>query len=207
MGEAGAVAFALQAGLERVPVLRLARSRVGEAALPHLVDETLEERLVGFPLSEDLAAVPVFFRCASTVWPMTQGTRTLDWPPTYCLISTASTSAGSICPFSCCRCWKTKRRTRAFFEILETQRKGEYAASERRINIPKESWYLQHTPQGDMLLAYIESPDFANALAVFTQSEDEFDRWFKRRIAELTGVDLNDPPPGPLSEQPSSYEA
>ena len=90
---------------------------------------------------------------------------------------------------------------------METQRKGEYAASERRINIPKESWYLQHTPQGDLLLAYIESPDFANALAMFTQSEDEFDRWFKRRIAELTGVDLNDPPPGPLSEQPSSYEA
>ena len=96
---------------------------------------------------------------------------------------------------------------RAFFEELETQRKGAYAASERRINITKEAWYAQHTPQGDLLLAYIESPDFADALGMFSQSQDGFDQWFKRGIAELTGVDLNDPPPGPLSEQLSSYEA
>jgi hypothetical protein len=96
---------------------------------------------------------------------------------------------------------------RAFFEELETQRKGDYAASERRIDISKESWHLQHTPQGDLLLAYIESPDFANALGAFSQSRDEFDQWFKERIAGLTAVDLNDPPPGPLSERLSSYEA
>ena len=96
---------------------------------------------------------------------------------------------------------------RAFFEELETQRKGAYAASERRINITKEAWYIQQTPQGDLLLAYIESPDFSDALSKFSQSRDEFDQWFKRRVAEVTGVDLNDPPPGPLSEQLSSYEA
>ena len=96
---------------------------------------------------------------------------------------------------------------RSFFEGLETQRKSDYAASEQRINISKESWYLQHTARGDMLLAYIENPDFANALGIFSQSQDEFDQWFKRRIADLTGVDLNDPPPGPLSEQLSGYEA
>lgn len=90
---------------------------------------------------------------------------------------------------------------------METQRKSDYADSERRISIFKESWHLQHTPQGDLLLAYIESPDFANALGMFSRSRDEFDRWFKQRIAGLTGVDLNDPPPGPLSEQLSSYEA
>jgi Family of unknown function (DUF6176) len=96
---------------------------------------------------------------------------------------------------------------RAFFSELETQRKSAYAASEQRINITKESWYLQQTPQGDLLLAYIESPDFANALRMFSQSQDEFDQWFKQQVAEVTGVDLNDPPPGPLSEQLSSYEA
>ncbi len=96
---------------------------------------------------------------------------------------------------------------RAFFKGLQTQRKSDYAASEQRINITKESWHLQHSPQGDLLLAYIESPDFADALGMFSQSRDEFDQWFKRRLAEVTGVDLNDPPPGPLSEQLSSYEA
>ncbi len=96
---------------------------------------------------------------------------------------------------------------RAFFEELETQRKNAYAASEQRINITKEAWYMQQTPQGDLLLAYIESPDFADALSKFSKSQDEFDDWFKRRVAEVTGVDLNDPPLGPLSEQLSSYEA
>ena len=96
---------------------------------------------------------------------------------------------------------------RAFFRELETQRKSAYAASEQRINVTKESWHLQQTPQGDLLLAYIESPDVAGALSKFSQSGDEFDQWFKRRVAEVTGADLNEPPPGPLSEELSSYEA
>ena len=58
-----------------------------------------------------------------------------------------------------------------------------------------------------MLLAYMESPDFGRALSEFSQSQDEFDRWFKQRLADVTGVDLNSPPPGPLSELVSSYEA
>ena len=96
---------------------------------------------------------------------------------------------------------------RAFFREVETQRKSAYAASERRINVTKESWHLQQTPQGDLLLAYIESPDFAGALGRFSRSGEEFDRWFKRRVAEVTGVDMNDPPPGPPSERLSCYEA
>jgi hypothetical protein len=61
---------------------------------------------------------------------------------------------------------------RAFFKELETQRKSAYAASEERINITKESWHIQQTPQGDLLLAYIESPNFADALSRFSQSHD-----------------------------------
>jgi hypothetical protein len=53
----------------------------------------------------------------------------------------------------------------------------------------------------------MESPDFGRALSEFSQSQDEFDRWFKQRLADVTGVDLNSPPPGPLSELVSSYEA
>ena len=48
---------------------------------------------------------------------------------------------------------------------------------------------------------------FAQVIAQFVQSQDEFDQWFKRRLAAVTGVDLNNPPPGPLSELLSSYDA
>lgn len=96
---------------------------------------------------------------------------------------------------------------RAFQQELDGPRKSEYATSEQRIDIVKEHWFLQGTPNGDLLLAYMESPDFGNALGQFSRSQDEFDQWFKRRLADVTGVDLNNPPPGPLSELLSSYEA
>lgn len=100
-----------------------------------------------------------------------------------------------------------RQAAHAFFNELETQRKKAYAASEQRLNITKESWYLQQTPQGDLLLAYIESPSFAEALKSFSRSQEEFDKWFKQQVAEVTGVDLNNPPLGPLSKQVSRYES
>jgi hypothetical protein len=94
---------------------------------------------------------------------------------------------------------------RMFFQELESSRKQEYSDSERRLGVTKELWFLQQTPQGDLLVAYIESPDAAHALQRFSQSQDAFDQWFKRSLAAVTGVDLNNPPPWPLSEQVSNY--
>ncbi len=99
------------------------------------------------------------------------------------------------------------QEAREFQRALDGPRKAEYAASEQRIGIVKEHWFLQQTPQGDLLLAYMESPDFAQALGQFAHSQEAFDHWFKERLAAVTGVDLNNPPPGPLSEALSSYEA
>ncbi len=96
---------------------------------------------------------------------------------------------------------------RAFLTELDGSRKGQYAASERKIGITKEIWFYQQTPQGDLIIAYMESADFSTALGMFSQSKDAFDVWFKERLANATGVDLNTPPPGPLSELLSHYEA
>lgn len=96
---------------------------------------------------------------------------------------------------------------RAFLTELDGPRKGQYAASERKIGITKELWFFQQTPNGDLIVAYMESADFGQALGMFSQSKEEFDAWFKERLANVTGVDLNNPPPGPLSELLSHYEA
>jgi hypothetical protein len=90
---------------------------------------------------------------------------------------------------------------------LEADRNADYQLSEQRIGIVKEVWYLARTPAGDQLVAYMESPDFAKALSMFSQSRDEFDLWFKQRLADATGLDLNIPPAGPLPERLSSYSA
>ena len=96
---------------------------------------------------------------------------------------------------------------RDFMRELEQSRKADYDRSERRIGIEKEVWYLASAPGGDVLVAYMESPDFQRALGMFVESQDDFDLWFKRRLAEATGLDLNDPPEVSLPELLSAYSA
>ena len=94
-----------------------------------------------------------------------------------------------------------------FMRELEAGRNADSQRSEQRIGITKEAWYLARTPAGDQLVGYMESPDFPKALGMFSASGDEFDQWFKHRLADATGLDLNTPPAGPLPELLSSYPA
>ena len=96
---------------------------------------------------------------------------------------------------------------REFMRELEESRKGDYARSEQRIGITKEVWFLAAVDGGEAMVAYMETEDFAHALGLFSQSQDEFDVWFKRRLADATGVDLNHPPEMTLPELLSSYSA
>jgi hypothetical protein len=97
---------------------------------------------------------------------------------------------------------------RAFQRELDTDRKADYDRSERRIGITKEVWYLASLPSGDHFIAYMESEDFNRALGMFVQSRDAFDEWFKRRLADVTGVDMNNLPPDmKLPALVSQYEA
>ena len=83
---------------------------------------------------------------------------------------------------------------RAFMVELEGPRNAQYDASERRIGITKEAWYMAALPSGDHLIAYMESGDIQGALGKFIGSQDEFDLWFKRRVLETTGLDMHNMP-------------
>lgn len=97
---------------------------------------------------------------------------------------------------------------RAFMDELENKRKQDYARSEERIGITREHWFLAQTPSGPHFVAYMESQDFNSSLASFAQSQDEFDMWFKRRLNDSTGLDLNNPPADmAMPEHLSGYEA
>ena len=96
---------------------------------------------------------------------------------------------------------------REFMDELEKSRMADYAASEERIGITKEVWFLAGTPGGDTLVAYIESDDFGEALTRFSGSQNDFDLWFKRRLADSTGIDLNNPPEMTLPALLSSYSS
>lgn len=96
---------------------------------------------------------------------------------------------------------------RAFMRDLEGGRKGDYAASERRLGLTKEVWALQQTPQGDLFVVYFAGADIGAAFGRFATSRDPFDVWFKGQVLATTGADLNTPPPGPMSAILSDYQA
>jgi hypothetical protein len=96
---------------------------------------------------------------------------------------------------------------RRFMKQLDGARREEFDASERRVGISKELWYLAKLPSGDHLVGYIESTNFAHAFQSFVSSRDLFDLWFKDQFRNATGVDLNDPPPDlQMPELLSHYE-
>jgi hypothetical protein len=96
---------------------------------------------------------------------------------------------------------------RAFLTQLEGARKGQYAISEQRLGLTKEVWAIQAGPQGDLYVVYFAGESIGAAFARFAVSRDEFDVWFKAQVLATTGADLNTPPPGPLSEILSDYQA
>jgi len=96
---------------------------------------------------------------------------------------------------------------RAFLQALEGGRKADYAASEKRLGITKEVWALQQSPMGELFVIFFQGADIGGAVSQFVASQDAFDQWFKGQVKDTTGVDLNVPPPGPLSDILSVYEA
>ena len=96
---------------------------------------------------------------------------------------------------------------RAFLAELEGARKADYATSEQRLAITKEVWAIQSTPMGELFVVFFQAPDIPGAVGQFVGSRDPFDLWFKAQVKDVTGIDLNVPPPGALSEVLSVYEA
>jgi hypothetical protein len=96
---------------------------------------------------------------------------------------------------------------RSFMANLEGAQRDAYAESEQRIGIEKELWFISQVGEQELLVAYMESGDFASAFAQFVASRDPFDLWFKEQLADATGLDLNDPPELQLPELVSHYES
>ena len=78
----------------------------------------------------------------------------------------------------------------------------EYAESRKRLGISLERAYLQATPMGNFVVAYIESEkSFGETTAAMLASDLEIDKFFVEKVREVHGVDLTQPPPpGPPPE-------
>ena len=85
-------------------------------------------------------------------------------------------------------------------------RPREYEQSRRRLGITMERAYLQHTPMGDFVTAYIEAEgDVLEKFGKLASSDLDIDRYFVKASKEIHGVDLTQPMPGPGPETVAAW--
>ncbi len=80
--------------------------------------------------------------------------------------------------------------------------RNEYRAEHDRTHacVTEEKWFLQPTPQGDLVIVYLEGPDPALVFADLAVSQEPFEVWFREQALDITGVDLALLPPFTLPE-------
>ena len=80
-------------------------------------------------------------------------------------------------------------------------RPREYEQSRRRVGITMERVYLQHTPMGDYVTAYLEAEgDVLEAFGKVASSDLDIDRYMAKAAKEIHGADFTKPMPGPSPE-------
>jgi hypothetical protein len=94
---------------------------------------------------------------------------------------------------------------RAFYAEMEGLRHEELKLAEQRLGISKEIVFLAELPSGPALVLYMESEDLDRSVSTSAASSHDFDLWYKAGLLEITGVDLDNPPP--RAELLSAYDA
>ena len=85
-------------------------------------------------------------------------------------------------------------------------RPREYEQSRRRLGITMERVYLQHTPMGDFVTAYVEAEgDVLEGFGKLASSDLAIDRYFVRAVKEIHGADLTQPMPGAPPETVAAW--
>jgi hypothetical protein len=88
---------------------------------------------------------------------------------------------------------------RAFAAAVLGARKADFAALQARSNITRETWAMQETPMGNVMVVWFEG-DVEKAFQDLAVDNSEFVVWFRAQVKDVTGVDLAAPPEGPLPE-------
>ena len=85
---------------------------------------------------------------------------------------------------------------RAFAAENLGARRRDYEAHLARGGITRETWALQETPMGSLMLVWFEG-DVEKAFADLATDDSEFMTWFRARALDVTGIDLGAPPADP----------
>ena len=83
---------------------------------------------------------------------------------------------------------------------LRGARRAEFEDFNRRMGFARHNAYIQKTPEGDMVIVYLEGADLPRSYQMLATSGHPFDRWFREQAKLVHGVDFSRPFPGPLPE-------
>ena len=95
---------------------------------------------------------------------------------------------------------------RAFAAETFGARRAEFEAHLARAGVSRETWALQETPMGSLMVVWFEG-DVEKAFTELATNDDEYHTWFRGRVLDLTGVDMAAPPEGPLPAVLIDYQA
>jgi len=84
---------------------------------------------------------------------------------------------------------------RAFAAETSGPRRADLAEHLERAGVTRETWTLQETPMGSLMLVWFEG-DVEKAFADLA-TDSEYSTWFRSRVLDVTGVDLGKPADGP----------
>jgi folate-dependent tRNA-U54 methylase TrmFO/GidA len=92
-------------------------------------------------------------------------------------------------------------KRQAFHAFAEEvcRRSAEAAQFYNGYGIVRESWHLQTTPAGDLIICCTDIKDLKPAAAAYASARGSFDTWFKQQVLDLCGIDANTQPMGPES--------
>ena len=88
---------------------------------------------------------------------------------------------------------------RAFAAEVLGARNADFKALQARANITRETWTMQETPMGNLMVVWFEG-DVEKAFQDLAVDNSEFVTWFRGQVKDVTGFDLAAPPEGPLPE-------
>jgi len=87
-----------------------------------------------------------------------------------------------------------------FVADLSGPRKKDLEDFNRRNGLTRHAAWLATTPDGAMVVAYLEGSGADEVMPKLGPSQNAFDLWFKSKLLEVHGLDASKPPPGPLPE-------
>jgi hypothetical protein len=93
-----------------------------------------------------------------------------------------------------------------FVATLRGPRRAETAAFFRRYGVRHESWHLQDTEHGLLVLVVTEIDAPVEAAEAYAASTAAFEVWFKATVLDLSGSDPNTQPLGPATLEVFSWE-